>query len=420
MKALYIIKREYRENIKKKSFIISTILAPVFLLIVYAIPILAIFFEPSEQVRVAVVDRTGEIAPRFVPALDDTLKDGRPKFIISEPKPAAGDFDALKASLIHDIEDGHLDVLIELPDSVVANGRVNYVSKNVFNERTLESVRDKLNSAIMTERFRGRGMDYAEISRLTREVSLNENKITRSGVIEEEQVVGEFILVVFFVMILYTSLLSWGMSVQRSIIEEKSSRVIELMLSSVDAKDLFIGKIIGVGALGLTQITVWSAMIMLLTFSSAVVTSKFMDFVHVTPSEIFFFILFFVLGFLLYSSIFTVVGAVCNTEQEAQQLQMIVIMPLIVPIMMMVLVAQNPNTTLAVVLSMIPFFTPMLMLARIVVSEPSAWQVILSIVLLLLTMYGVIWFAARVFRVGILMYGKRPSLREIVRWSRYS
>jgi ABC-2 type transport system permease protein len=418
MKTLHIIKREYMENIRKKGFIISTILAPVILLAFYSIPILSVFFVPDEQISIAVLDRTGRVGGNFVTSLDDTLKDGRARF--QAKIYGSGDYGQQRETLIASISNNALDVLIELPEDVLETGEVNYISKDVFNERMMDDLRDKLNPVVVGQRLADQGLDFEQVSEMTRRVRLLENKITKSGLLQEEEVVGELIMVVVFVMILYMTLLSWGMSVQRAIIEEKSSRVIEVMLSSVEPRDLFFGKIFGVGALGFTQIAVWSIMFLAIGFSSAIVTAEFMDFVQVAPMDIFYFLVFFVLGFLLYSALFTIIGAVCSTEQDAQQLQTIVILPLVVPLMMMFLVIQNPNATLSVVLSFIPLFTPMLMLARIVISEPAAWEIVLGIALLIVSIYGVTLFSARVFRVGILMYGKRPNLREIIRWSRYA
>ncbi|MDH3215265.1 MAG: ABC transporter permease [Candidatus Krumholzibacteria bacterium] len=420
MKTWYIIKREYLENLRKKSFIISTILAPIILLGFYAIPILAVFFVPGDQISIAVLDRTGRVGEDFVTSLCDTLKDGRPRYQATVHGAEGGGFDERKDMLIARITSGALDVLIELPVDALESGTVNYISKDVFNENTMDDLRDKLNPVIVNQRLAGRGLDYDQISALTQRINLNENKITKSGVLEEEQVVGRLIMVVVFVMILYMTLLSWGMSVQRAIIEEKSSRVIEVMLSSVEPRDLFLGKIIGVGSLGLTQLAIWSVLFLAVGLSSAVYTAGFMNFVQINPMDIVYFLVFFVLGFMIYSALFTIIGAVCSTEQDAQQLQTIVVLPLVLPIMMMFFVIQNPNATLSVVLSYVPLFTPMLMLARIGVSEPSLWEVWLSIAILVISIYAVTLFSARVFRVGILMYGKRPGLREIIRWSRYA
>jgi ABC-2 type transport system permease protein len=181
-----------------------------------------------------------------------------------------------------------------------------------------------------------------------------------------------------------------------------------------------MGKIIGVGSLGLTQIAIWGFLMLLLGLSSSAFVSRYANYIQVSPADVVYFIVFFVLGFLLYSSIFTIIGSVCTTEQDAQQLQSIVVFPMVVPIMLMFMVIQNPNSTVSVVLSLIPLFAPMLMLSRVIISEPSFWQVALCIALLVVTIYGVIVFSARVFRTGILMYGKRPGLGEVFRWSRYA
>lgn len=418
-KTVHIIKREYMENFRKKSFIISTILAPIILIGLYAIPVLTVFFVPGEQVSIAVLDRTGGIADKFATSLDDTLKDGRPRYQ-TRVYDAKGDLNARREMLIASLDNDALDVLIEVPEDVLETGRVNYISKDMFNERMMDDLREKLNPVVIGRRLADRGLDYDEVSKLTGRVRLNENKITKSGVMEDEEVTGQLIMVVVFVMILYMTLLSWGMSIQRSIIEEKTSRVVEVMLSSVEPRDLLFGKIIGVGSLGLTQIAIWSVMLLAIGLSSVASSAAFMDFVRIRPSDVFYFIAFFVLGFLLYSSLFTIIGAVCSTEQDAQQLQAIVIMPLIIPIMMMFFVVQNPNTTLSLVLSFIPLFTPMLMFARIVVSEPPLWEILIAFVVLIASIYGVTLFSARVFRIGILMYGKRPGPKEILRWFRYA
>ncbi len=420
MKVLHIIRREYVESARKRSFIISTIMAPVLLIVLYAIPILTVFLVPPEQVSVTVLDGTGLLGAEFVSSLSDTLENGRQTFRAMIADPRGRDPAAYKTMLVESIKSNALDVLIEIPSDVFEKGSVDYISKDYFNERLMDEIEDKLDSIVIAQRLSREGMDYDRVIAATEHIHLNERKITRTGVMEERELVGEFILVVVFVMILYMALLSWGISVQRSIIEEKSSRVIEVLLSSVEPRDLFVGKIIGVGSLGLTQIAIWGAITLALGLSSSVAFAEFSQYVRFSLSDALYFVLFFVLGFLLYSSLFTVIGAVCSTEQDAQQLQSIVVFPMVVPIMLMFFVLQNPNSTFAIVLSLIPFFTPMLMLARVAISEPPWWQVLFSIGLLLVTIYGVILFSARVFRAGILMYGKRPSLREILRWFKYA
>ncbi len=420
MKAHLIIKREYVENIRKKSFLISTIVAPILMLLIYSIPVLALFFVPGDQVRIAVLDRTGVIASEFLATLTDTLKDGQPKYLVRDSRPVDGDFDRLREELVADIVADELDVALEVPADVLEEGKVDYISKNVLNEDITRSLKGRLTPVVIKQRFAREGIDSDRIAALTRGVRFNEQKITKSGILEEKEVAGDLIIAVVFVMILYFMLISWGVAVQRSVIEEKSSRVIEVMLSSVEPRDLFIGKIFGLGALGFTQIGIWSVIMLAIGFSSSMMTAQISSFIQISPTEILYLGVYFVLGFLLYAAIFTIIGAVCSTEQDAQQLQIFAMLPLILPLMLMFFVIEYPDSTVAMVLSLIPFFTPMLMLARISVAEPPMWQILLSIVLLAVSIWGVIIFSAKVFRVGILMYGKRPGLKEIWRWSRYA
>jgi ABC-2 type transport system permease protein len=419
-KALHVIRREYLESARKKSFIISTILAPILILVVYAIPILTIFFIPPEEVSVAVFDRTGTVAHEFVSLFPSTPVAGGANYRFVIPDFRDRDPDEYLSILIASVDNNAIDVLIEIPEDVLETGRVNYISKDYFNERVMEEMRENLNSIVIAKRLANEGIDYDKVVALTDRIQFNEMKLNRSGVPEDMELVGEFFLVVVFVMILYMTLLSWGIAVQRSIIADKSSRVVEVMLSSVEPKDLFIGKIIGVGSLGLTQIGIWSLIMLGLGVSSSMVFPQLSEYVRIAPGDVIYFVVFFVLGFLLYSSIFTVIGSMCSTEQDAQQLQSIVVFPMLIPIMLVFVVIQNPSSVIATVLSLIPFFSPMLLLARVVISEPPWWEVALGFALLLVTIYGVIIFSSRVFRTGILMYGKRPGLREIIRWFRYA
>jgi len=206
-------------------------------------------------------------------------------------------------------------------------------------------------------------------------------------------------------------------AVQRSIIEEKNNRIVEVLLSSLKPFDLMAGKIVGVGAAGLTQYAIWGVFSIGIG-SYALSTGQFSQFVSFGWSTIAFFILFYLLGFLFYSTLFAGIGAVCNTDQEAQQLQTPVVMCLAFTIIIPMAVMQNPDGTFATVCSMIPFFAPILMFMRINILMPPVWQIALSIAILLASIYIAGILAAKVFRIGILMYGKRPDVREILKWMR--
>jgi ABC-2 type transport system permease protein len=420
MNALHVIKREYLEAVRTKSFIISTILVPLLMMTFLLVPLLLTLFVSGSQITLSVIDRTGEIAPGFVASLDDTLKDGRRQFVLDQVITESADFDGGLDALVAKLNDKTIDVVVEVPADVFTTGKAYYITKDQRSLRVIEKFEESLGDIVLKRRLAREGLDYDRVAALTKGVDLEVRRTTRSGTTEERSFLGEWGLVFIFVMILYVSLLGYGVTIQRSVIEEKSSRVIEVLLSSLSARDLFIGKIFGVGLVGLTQMVIWSVAGLAVGTYSYFAAAQVFQYINVPPMVLVFFVLYFVLGFLLYSSIFTIIGAMCSTEQDAQHLQGLVTLPMIVPLLVLILIIQSPNGPFAVVLSLIPLFTPMLMMARVVVQQPEPWQILLSIAIMLLSIFGTIVFAARVFRVGILMYGKRPNIREIIRWFRYA
>ena len=268
----------------------------------------------------------------------------------------------------------------------------------------------------MRERLAHQGMVATDVDALMQPVQVDttqagKNTDTTSAFF------GAYIL--FFLM--YFVIMLYGMNVARSIIEEKTSRIFEVLLATIRPEEMMAGKVIGVGSVGLTQIGIWLLTAVILT-STSLVSSFAGGNVHITLSaaQIIFFIVYFLLGFLLYSSIAAALGAMTNSEQELQQLNMFLVLPLALCMFSLGAVVSNPSGTLSTVLSLIPFCTPLLMYMRISLSMPPAWQITLSIALMLVTIYAILWVASRIYRVGILMYGKKPNLPEIMRWLRYS
>jgi ABC-2 type transport system permease protein len=418
MKATHVMRREYRESVRKKSFIVSTILVPVFMLAFFIIPIAMTTFVPDRSYDVVVLDATGEIGEAFVAALIDTLDSGERKYSARAVDARGDGFDAARALWLGALSRGEVDMVLDVRESVFDDGKAAYITREERGFQILEDFENALTEIVIKRRLAREGLDYARVKKLATNVRLDMNQINAAGDVEEKHFLAEWGVVFVFVMMLYTALLTWGMSVSRGIVEEKGSRVIEVLLSSLRPRDLLLGKVVGLGLAGLTQMAIWSGVGLVLTVYTAGPAVAALESVHVSPATWLYFFVYFLLGFLLYASIFTVVGSISSTEQDAQQLQGLVTMPMIIPILVLMFIVQSPNSPLAVVLSLIPPFTPMVMLARIILLEPPAWQVALSIAFLAVSIYWAISFSARVFRVGILMYGKRPSLREIVRWYR--
>ena len=414
MNAILIIRREYKEHVKKKSFVIGTILVPFLMVAFLIVPILLAFLQPDEQLLVAVVDHTGQIGERFAAAVDDTTKDGEPRYAFRQEPPD----EERKKELIAALNDDDLDIVLEIPEDVLESSDVKYITRDVRNFQVLEDFESHLTNIVIERRLAREGLQFNEVASLTTRVKLAVSQITKSGEVEKKSILGEWGLVFIFVMILYMSLLTWGITISRSILEEKGSRIIEVLLSSVEPRDLLLGKVVGIGLAGFTQLAIWSVVGVAMTAFGGAATIEVLADVKLSYSVFVYFILYFLLGFLLYASMFTVIGSICSTEQDAQQLQGLVTMPLIVPILVLMFIVQSPNSTMAVVLSLIPLFTPMVMLGRIIVLQPAAWEIALSIVLMVASIYLSVAFSARVFRVGILMYGKRPSLPEVFKWYR--
>ena len=261
-------------------------------------------------------------------------------------------------------------------------------------------------------------MSEAEVESVLKPIDLDSIRIEKGK--EGASGIAVFLVSFTMVMLLYVNVLVYGFAVMRSIIEEKSSRILEVLLSSVTAKQLLAGKIIGVGAVGLTQVAIWLAIAGAFSLIGLSSTGSALANVHIPAIGVVAFGVYFVLGYFMYSTMYAALGSMVNSDQEAQQVQWPAMLPIIFAIVMTTPVLQHPNSQLAFWASLFPFFTPILMFVRIMAETPPIWQILLSIVLMLLTTWGLLGLSSRIYRVGILMYGKRPTLPELRKWLRYA
>jgi ABC-2 type transport system permease protein len=227
------------------------------------------------------------------------------------------------------------------------------------------------------------------------------------------------VTILFFLM--YMVIMLYGMNVARSIIEEKTSRIFEILLATIRPEEMMAGKILGVGSVGLTQVGIWLSAALLLSASSVAANLGGQG-IHLslTAAQIVFFFIYFTLGYAFYSSIAAALGAMTNSEQELQQLNLFLVLPLIACFVTLKSVLTNPDSTMARVLALIPPFTPLLMYLRVSLGHPSHLAIIASIALTSASIYAIVWVSSRIYRVGVLMYGKRPTLPELLRWLKYS
>ncbi len=423
-----IIKREYLIRVRSKGFLFGTIASPLLLILYMTVPMLMVKMSSHQTHQLAIVDEFGDeqlyrnieqLLTRDNDSQREAEKQGEAdRYVLRREVVTSAAASAAKQKLLNEqLASGQLTAFVVLPKDALAKGHFPYFAKNVGDLSTKGRVSDAISDAIVARRMAQAGLDADRVNDLSREVSLD--TINREGQREEGQT---FFLTFGLIMAIYVSILVYGITVMRGVIEEKQWRIIEVLLSSVKPVQLMLGKLVGIGLVGLTQFAVWALTGSLVTALGSMPLLKLTNtpMPKFSPMLMFFFVLYFVLGYFLYATLYAIVGAIVSNEEDGQQMQIPVTMTIMIPIMLSVLVMQDPNSTTSTVLSLVPFFSPILMFMRISFQTPPAWQILLSIVLMLLTIGALIWLAAKIYRVGVLMYGKRPSLPEVARWLKYS
>ncbi len=427
-KTLSLIKREYLIRVKTKGFLLGTLLMPVLILVMTFLgPIMA---KINEKVRktttVAVVDFSGQV---FEPikaslSLQKRTSQGLPLYKILRVGAKPEELAAVKDSLSKEVIEGKLNAFLIIPAEILEKNQFEVHSKNVSNFAFNQVMEDAISSAVIKARLQRSGLDADLVHKLNRRADAKTFKVGEEGSKEESGVVA-FALSYAMVFIMYMALIFYGTFVMRGVIEDKSSRVVEVIVSSVKPHQLMAGKIIGIGAAGLTQLVIWAIVAALVSTYGLVMAKQFapaVDKIAIPSVSVWIyvaFVSFFVLGYFLYATLYAAMGSLANAESEMQSIQWPVVILLIIAFMLMFAIMNSPESPLAVVLSLIPFFAPILMFFRISVNAAPSSQVLLSIVLLAATIWGLIWVAGRIFRIGILMYGKRPTLPEVMKWIRY-
>lgn len=429
-----IIKREYLERVNKKSFIVTTILVPVLMLALMVLPTVLMLMVPSSTKNVAVIDDSGLILPRLENT-DDV------RFF-----PADASQDEMLAN------DSIYGILIIDRNILANNNGVRLLTPNAASTPVETAVVSQMESIIEEQKLKKYNIENLDaiLEDVHTDIKLQSIRIDSEGGEGETQSAElNSIAGTVLNLVLYMFLLMYGSLVMNSIVEEKGNRVLELVVSSVKPSQLMLGKIVGVGLVAFTQIIIWGVIIV--GISSLVMpaiipadvmaeaaainagtadlnsTNLDVDIAHAlgTMTDVGYLlgvigllIIFLVGGYLLYAAIFAAIGASVDNLQDASQLQTIGIMPIFIGLFASMAVVADPGSTFATVMSLIPFTSPMVMMARVPFGIPG-WEIALSIVLLLATIALMIWFAAKIYRVGIFMYGKKPTVRDLIRWARY-
>jgi ABC-2 type transport system permease protein len=435
MKIKTIIKKEYMQIVKKKSFLIATILTPLMMAGFIFLPML-ITKMGREIKTIEIADYSGLVLEQFIKRSEndkeatDELKlkfrsiqdaGGEQNKLIDAYEEKRTQKEEINLELLPQYRDmileKKIDGLILVPENVRKTRRVYFCALNISdfgtNKYITSTVRTILSEKILTDE----NIELNIVEDAIRDIRMGTFKVKKEGTQRSSSGV-EYLMSIFMLTILFTIIMAYGQLIMRGVIEEKNNRIVEVLISSTNASTLFYGKIIGIGLAGLTQVSIWILLAVAFMGQSALgVDQSIINFL--TPELAVYFIIFFVIGYFMYSILFSIVGASVNTDQEAQQYAAPITYLLIIPFIIGIMVTQNPNTPVVLIASLFPLFTPTLMFMRISVAVPSFFQIFISIVISTLFTMFLAWLGAKIFRVGILMYGKKPTIKEIIRWIRY-
>lgn len=446
-KFLAVVKHEYKKIVLKWAFLVGTLLFPV-LGAGFAIVPAFIFSIKGEPTRIAIVDSTQKIAPR----IKENLSAERVDAIANEAaKPSAEDLtasqsdqirknsrraivgfkfidyvpggkspDEIRSELNRMAADGTIDAYLLVPvDTEESGAKFEFRSRKAGDFVAGELLREAVNSAVRSQRLADANISEAAVKELSKNVPLESKSIDEKG--QEKD--SDMLLAAAFVigLMIYITLAIYGQVIMGAVIEEKETRIAEILFSSARPFELMFGKLVGVGLAGLTQLSIWiisiAGLVAFLATRSDILPF-FEGIPQITPLMILYFLIFFLLGFFVYASIFALIGSVVTTVQEGGQFAFPPIMILLIGFYFTFAVIRDPNSSLSFWVSIAPFFAPITMPVRILAETPPFWQIGLSILINMAAIAGLVWLASRVYRVGMLMYGKRATVPEVWKWIR--
>jgi len=424
-----IIKHEYLSKITSRGFIIGTIAAPLGIILIYGIIIVVTIMTQNETVmKLAILDKTNEIGIELI-------KRDSSKFYLTDKN-----LQELKEEVLEEKIDG----FILIPKEFLSSGEIQVFTRGGGGLGYINLIENNSEDILIKKKLNQIGANQDLINLIDKGVKVQTKKVTEEGAKDDY---SEIFAILGYIMgfVIYGLMFTYGAFVMRGVIEEKANRIVEVLASSVKPFEIMFGKVVGIGAVGLTQVLFWLILIILLFTISGSIVSNFVspnDIVNsagmvqsnpmntnnnflnlltnfsISPWIIVAFIFYFLAGYFIYSTLFAAVGSAVDQEQDAAQLQLPVTLPIIIPILFITNVMSDPNGTLSTILSLIPFFSPILMIARIAAAEVPLWQIGLSIVLLVITFFVCLWIAAKIYRIGILMYGKKPTFKDLIKWFR--
>jgi ABC-2 type transport system permease protein len=444
-KFLAVVRREYLKRVRTKSFIIATLLGPILMIAFMVLPVLIALIGADEPVRLGIVDQSGRMYERVRdsfshgPEANDTAKRGSAPFDISKsPQERARDagiaignfkieqvsainrqLEEIKQELNARVLKDELDGYLVIPADILTNRKAEYYGRNVSDLFTRAQLAEKLSRSVNEQRLADEGVAANLLLEMSKQVNLNTIKVSEKG--EEQNSDAAFFFVLGIGFFIFIMVLMYGGTILSAVVEEKETRIAEMLFSSVRAFPLMLGKLVGVSLVALTQFAIWGLIIgIFLLFGVSLLAAQGMNIPlpQVGASVIVYFFLFFMLGYFIYATIYALIGSIVTNQEESQQFVLIPVFPLLTAFYLVFPVLRSPDSDMAFWASMFPFTSPVVMLVRIVTQAPPFWQIALSLVIGFASVVMLIWIAARIYRIGMLMYGKRATIPEIMRWVR--
>jgi len=440
-KFLAVVKREYIQRVRTKFFVVATILGPVLMAAFTIVPAMMFSIKSGGPTRLAIVDQTGKMYERVakelvngreaktnVATMEPPSQPGapgnakeqvnqagklmKPSFEIEQVGLHNRSIDDLRKGLEARVQNRELEGYVVLPPNLLKDGQPEFRARNTADLFTKSNVESAISRAVRGQRLVEAGIDEKTVAKASEPVDLK--TIEAGG--KESKGEASFFFVFGIGLLIYMSVLLYGQFVLGAVIEEKETRIAEILFSSMRSFPLMMGKLIGVSLVALTQLGIWAMAFLIFSLWAAGGSSITLP--HIPPMLFLWFAVYFLMGYFIYSTVYAVVGSMVTTTQEGGQLALPVVLLLVAGFYLSFNIIRSPSSPLAFWASMFPFFAPITMLVRIVTETPPMWQILLSLGIGVATIVGLIWVASRIYRVGMLMYGKKATIPEVWRWVR--
>ena len=437
-----VVKREYIQRVRTKFFVVATILGPVMMAAFTIVPAFMFGLRSGGPTRLAIVDQTGKMYERVAkeitsdkssrtesatdaepaqpPAgpnnsreqINRAGKMTKPTFVVEQARLDNRSFDEVKNNLEARVERRELEGYVVLPPNLLKDGQPEFRARNTADLFTKENIQSAVSRAVRGQRLVEAGIDEKVVAKASESVDL---KTVEAGG-KESKGEASFFFVFGIGLLIYMSVLLYGQFVLGAVIEEKETRIAEILFSSMRSFPLMMGKLVGVSLVALTQLGIWA--MAFLAFSLWAAGGSSITLPHIPLMLFVYFVAYFLMGYFIYATVYAVVGSMVTTTQEGGQLALPVVLMLVAGFYLSFNIIRSPSSPLAFWASMFPFFAPITMLVRIVTETPPLWQILLSLGIGVATVVGLMWVASRIYRVGMLMTGKKASIPEVWRWMR--